>query len=217
MVLSSSDKGKILAWQEVGVSTPEIAKRLNVNKTTVYRFLVRAQMSSPGKIPERKPGSGRPRKMTPSKISAISNSIDRNPMLSSSALKKIHPRKLFSVTTRTIRHSMVRDLGLKSFVPAKKPLLTQKMIDSRMNFCNKYKSWGENKWLSVMFSDESTMRLIRVAAGWTRVRRFPGSLERYKQKHLLPTVKKAGSVMVWGACLVMEGVGVCIFCIKMKP
>ena len=28
--------------------------------------------------------------------------------------------------------------------------------------------------------------------------RLPGSLERYKQKHLLPTVKKAGSVMVWG-------------------
>ena len=49
-----------------------------------------------------------------------------------------------------------------------------------------------------MFSDESTMRLIRGAAGTTRVRRIAGTLERYKQKHLLHTVKKAGSVMVWG-------------------
>ena len=57
---------------------------------------------------------------------------------------------------------------------------------------------SEKKWMSVMFSNESTMRLVRGAAGYTRVRRLPGTLERYKQKHLLPTVKKPGSVMIWG-------------------
>ena len=104
--------------------------------------------------------------------------IDRNTiMFCSSALKKIHPRKLFPITSRKIRHSLIRNLGFKFFVPAKKPLLTPRIIDSRMNFCNKYKSRDKKKWLSVMFKDVSTMRLIRGSAGWTRVHRFPESLE----------------------------------------
>ena len=49
-----------------------------------------------------------------------------------------------------------------------------------------------------MFSDESTFYLIRGCAGVRRVRRFKGMLERYKNKHCLPTVKKAGSQMIWG-------------------
>ena len=34
MVLSDSDKGKILAWKEVGILNPEITRRLSDSKMT---------------------------------------------------------------------------------------------------------------------------------------------------------------------------------------
>ena len=85
MVLSESDKNKIIAWKDVGIKAPEIAKKLEVDKNTIYRFLRRLNMSPPGEIPGRKPGTGRPRKMTPSKIAAVKHSVSDNPMLSSTA------------------------------------------------------------------------------------------------------------------------------------
>ena len=163
-MLSIGDKNKIIALTELGLSGHDIAKKLNVKQRTVAIFLGKLKTCSPGKFPERfSGGSGRLRKMTPSKIDTIKRSIHKNPMLSSTSLKKIHPRKLFTVSPRSIWCSLIRDLGLRSFVPAKKPLLTQKIIESRLNFCRKYESWSEKKWMSV-----------------------------------LPTVKKPGSVMIWG-------------------
>ena len=83
-MLSLGDKNKIIALKEIGLSDRAIAKKLDVNPRTVNRFLAKLKTCSPGKVPDRfSGGSGRPRKMTPSKVDTIKRSISKNPMLSS--------------------------------------------------------------------------------------------------------------------------------------
>ena len=155
-------------------------------------------MEDPDAIPERKktPGSGRPRKVTPQMIQLLRDSVSSHPMRTAKDLKTLYPDELGNVSVRTIQRAFIRDLNMRAWVPAKKPLLTERMIQKRLDFCNRYKNWTEDDWMGVMFSDESTFYLIRGCAGVRRVRRLSGRLERYKNKHCLPTVKKAGSQMI---------------------
>jgi hypothetical protein len=62
---------------------------------------------------------------------------------------------------------------MPSRVAALKPLLTEKIKKRRMAFCNKYKSWTETDWSTVMYSDESMFCCIRATR--SRVRRPIGS------------------------------------------
>ena len=51
-------------------------------------------------------------------------------------------------------------------------------------------------WRKVMFSDESTFRLVR---GGYKLVRWPQGVSRYASKYTIKTVKHPESVMVWGA------------------
>ena len=51
-------------------------------------------------------------------------------------------------------------------------------------------------WRKVMFTDESTFRLVR--GGYKLVRR-PQGVSRYASKYTIKTVKHPESVMMWGA------------------
>ncbi len=61
---------------------------------------------------------------------------------------------------RSIQHVLQKELGLPSRVATKKPLLTPAMVKKRLRFCKKYVNWTEEDWTDVMFSDESTFRII---------------------------------------------------------
>ena len=197
--MSEMEKAKLVAWREVGKSVKDMMKLSGRSRRTVQRFFAALKLVPEGELPQRKKGQGRKRKITPQVINAIKRSITSMPMMSARELKARHFRLLANISVRTIRTCLIRDLGLKAYVPAKKPMLTEQMIQKRLRFCREYGGWTEEQWMKVMFSDESTMRLVRGAAGWIKVRRKMGTMERYKQKHCIATVKKPGSVMVWGA------------------
>jgi transposase len=92
---------------------------------------------------------------------------------------------------------------MPSRIAALKPLLTEKMKKKRLAFCKKYKHWTAADWESVMYSDESTFRVIRATR--ILVRRPIGS-NRYSSKFTVKTVKHPDSVMVWG-CFSAAGRG----------
>lgn len=89
-------------------------------------------------------------------------------------------------------------MGLPVAVPQRSPcpLLTAAMKKKRFGFCNKYKDWISEQWKKVMFSDESTFRLVR---GGSKTVRRPSTASRYDPKYTVKTVKHPDSVMVWGA------------------
>ena len=65
-------------------------------------------------------------------------------------------QELISVTTRTIRNRMHKDFKLPARKPLKKPLITPRMAQQRLEFCCHYKDWTKEDWQKVMSFDEST-------------------------------------------------------------
>ena len=70
------------------------------------------------------------------------------------------------------------------------------MKKKRLNFCKRYRHWTAEEWRKVMFSDESTFRLVR---GVPKMVRRPSTASRYDPKYTVKTMTHPGSVMVWGA------------------
>jgi hypothetical protein len=112
------------------------------------------------------------------------------------------------VSVRSIQDICKKRLGMPSRCAAKKPLLTDKMVRKRMSFCKKHRSWSKQDWEDVMFSDESTFRLVNPRS--QKVRRS-SVMNRYKQKFVVTNVKHSPSVMVWGCFSARKGRGSLFF------
>ncbi len=88
--------------------------------------------------------------------------------------------------------------------PSKKPFLNERQKATRKAIADDWIYWSDEKWESVIFSDESKFNIFG-SDGIVKIWRRPG--ERLKEKNLLPTFKYGGgSVMVWG-CFSAKGIG----------
>lgn len=102
----------------------------------------------------------------------------------------------------TIKDRLRCEFGLKSYRPAKKPALSPKNIQDRLNFCRRYKHWTCEDWSKVLFSDETSVK--QFATYFPRVRRPPRT--RFVARYTVPVVKHSPTVMIWG-CMSAAGVG----------
>ncbi len=83
------------------------------------------------------------------------------------------------LSQRSVQRALHKDLKMPSRVAALKPLLTMKMKKKRLAFCRKYRHWTAADWEKVIYSDESTFRVIRATR--TLVQR-PFSSNRYSSQ-----------------------------------
>lgn len=202
--MTAEDKARALTKIENGVSVIRIAAEFNVSRMSIYRLKKAANDLPPNIIPQRKRGSGRNRKTTQRTDELMKRDIKKDPFLTAAEIKKNHPGLLDDVSIRTIQHRLQKDLGLPCRRAAKKPLITDRMRKKRLQFCRRYRHWTKEQWRGVMFSDESTFRMIRGSS--QLVRRARGS-DRYDPKFTVKTVKHPDSVMVWGAFTGKHGRG----------
>ena len=179
-----------------GASISAVARDLLVSKRTVSYLKQAAAGLPPYATPPRKVGTARKKITTARTDAVLKREVLLNPSITAATLKKKHPMLLQNVSIRTIQHRLQKDLKMPSRRAAKKPLLTAPMIKKRFLFCRKYLHWTPADWRKVMFSDESTFRLVR--RGSKMIRRPPGS-SRYDTMYTVKTVKHPDSVMVWGA------------------
>jgi hypothetical protein len=97
-------------------------------------------------------------------------------------LEETHPG--FHVGEQTIRDELCR-LGYVSRLPRRVPLLTQRAKDNRFQWA---KDHAQYNWSKVVFSDETTLQLMRnTCKAWSRSR------------VIAPMVKHPFKVHVWGA------------------
>lgn len=89
-------------------------------------------------------------------------------------------------------------LGLPSHIAVKKPLLASAMKKKRIDFCNKCKSWTEEEWKNVLFSDELCFYVINSAG--KEVRRPRGS-HRCDPKYTVEIVKHAAYTIIRGGAV----------------
>ena len=190
------EKTRAITLLEQGWSVIRVAVDLKVTRRVVYNLKKAAASVPPGTIPPRKKGSGARRKTSPRTDKVLKREVLAEPSITAVELKKKHPDLLKKVSVRTIQHRLQKDLKLPARRAAKKPLLTEAMKKKRVNFCKKYKHWTPEQWKKVMFSDESTFRLVR---GGSKVVRRPSSVSRYDPRYTVKTVKHPDSVMAWGA------------------
>lgn len=187
--ISPTTHAQIKCLNENGLSSREIASKLKLVQSTVVRSL---KMQRKTNNFEYKKPSGRPRCTSKTLDDSIILAAKKSPRKSSEAIRVNLPEARPSSVT--IRRRLI-EAGLKSYRPAVKPALSKKNIADRLKFCHKYKNWTVNQWRSVMFSDESTVS--QFYAFTRQVRRPPN--QRYNERYVVPTVKNAPKVMIWGA------------------
>jgi transposase len=193
--LDVGEKAKIMAWFTEGVPAKEIAIRLKRDASNVRRIirLIKGLPMSAALEPPKK-RSGRPRLTNHKQDERLRRYLLRYPFKTAKELKA-EVSGWENISVRTIQKICKTRLGMPSRSAAKKPLLTAKIVKKRLIFCKKHRSWSEKDWETVMFSDESTFRLINPRA--QKVRRS-SMTSRYKQHYTIRSVKHPASVMVWG-------------------
>ena len=205
--LDQIGKTRAIAWYQEDVSQAEIARRLDVSKSTIYRVLRRYKNENT--IPERKQGSGPPKKVTKDILKVIKQSIQKNPMLTSNQIKQMNKKQLKNISTRTIRRYLLEELKLRSYKIVKKPYLTKQQKIHRVRFAKCHKNWSVKRWQSCIFTDESCFE-IQMFTGGNRVRRLKGQNHRFTERNTRRQQHFPKKLMIW-ASIGKEGVGKIVF------
>ena len=162
--LSENDKVRAITLHKYSKWTyPQIAKELGCNRATIAMWIGRWKKEGGDikHVPKRKKGSGRPRLLADERLKELVKYFDDNPSLSIPQLKNILP-ELRHISDITLRRYVRERLKLISRRAAKKPVLTEKMIQDRLLFCRRYRNWSASKWMKVMFTDESMFRVVNL-------------------------------------------------------
>src|SRR6185436_2286437 len=139
--------------------------------------------------------SGRPKVTSQRVDNFIVKTAKFSPRASSTSIKSRMPGVPDDKpSSRTIRRRLF-DAGLRSYRPARKPQLSKKNVKDRLIFCRKYRNWTAEQWERVLFSDESTFTQFY---SFCRHVRRPQN-QRHNPRYVIPTVKQAPKVMIWGA------------------
>ena len=133
---------------EKGYKPHHIAKDLGVSPSSITRL--RAKVVKLGKE----------RSLKNAPVRLIINLIKRRPFLSAVRIKRVLAPTINHLSTRMVQKVLFR-AGYKAFQAAKKPVLTAQMKPKRIAFATDHLHWTPQMWFKVMFSDESTFRLIR--------------------------------------------------------
>lgn len=136
---------------------------------------------------------GRRRKLTVRQERKLARESRKNPKMTANELR-FALNLSSSVSVNTVKRSL-RRAHLFGRVAVKKPLLTSKQINKRLEWCLKRRNWSQNQWERIVFSDECLLQLHPCRREY--VRRGPG--EKLKPQMLNKTSKFSPTVMVWGA------------------
>lgn len=187
--------------REEGYSFRQIAKRMNVSPSTVYKCVQRYERNGNYR---NTPGRGRKKKLSESDEQYLKVTSLRDRRKSSIELtKNLEDATGKKVTPRLVRKTLAAT-GLGGYVAVRKPLLRKGNRQKRLVWARNHKRWTSEQWRKVMFTDEKKFELYGNSLQ-QYVRRRRG--ERYKANCVLPTVKHGGgSLQVWGS-ITYTGVG----------
>lgn len=195
------NKGRIVAYREMGLSFRKISRRTKIPKSTCQRIVF--EQETLGKT-ERKSGSGRSRLLSPEVQYFLFSKAIENPKVTARELKNFITRDFnISPCIKTIKNNL-NEMGLYGYVAMRKPLISNKNMVRRLELATKWSYQNDQFWNNIIWSDESGFELFSNSRR-QYVWRKQG--QRFDLDKLVPTVKHGGgSIMVWG-CFSSKGVG----------
>ncbi|GES91652.1 IS630 family transposase [Rhizophagus clarus] len=133
---------------EKGYSTKEIAAKVGCKShTTIIRL--KKKYEETGKV-QNKPCPGRPRKLNERDECNIVRSIMTRECSNAVQIQKsLKVNDDIEVSASTVRRALKRN-GLAARVKRKKPLLSKKYCEKRLNFVKRYKDWTVSDWNKVV-------------------------------------------------------------------
>lgn len=150
--LSTQTNANIFGLKEAGFQTKKISKLVGMAKFTVRKWCARYRDGNSATAPSQKSRSGRPRKTSASAVNIVKRALEAEPRATARLLKEGNRDLFTDVSVRTISRR-VHELGYKSHKSVSKPLLTRAQRAKRVVFADKYLTWSEDDWLSVLCSD----------------------------------------------------------------
>lgn len=143
-----------------------------------------------------RPKSGRPKVSGARDDRLLVRASIQNRKLTVPALRLAWQQAGVTASDTTVRRRLSA-AGLNGHVAVKKPLLTARHRQLRLEFARRHEQWSWVDWSCVLFTDESKFNMFQTD-GRVYIRRRTG--ERFNDDCVVPTVKfGGGGVMVWGA------------------
>ena len=141
---------------EAGLTQKKCAKIIGVDTSTVRRWWCRYKK---GESLQNKGGRG-PKSSIPRVMKIIlAKSINKRNQSTRKLAKRITARG-FHITHATVHSYLRKNLHVKPYMRQRHPLLTEKQLEARLNFCEERKNWTIEDWKRVLFSDESPFEIL---------------------------------------------------------
>lgn len=189
-------RGRIIGLAEGGVHPKEIAVKLGVGRSTVYKWLKRLKDEKSLESDKR---SGRGRITSEEEDSRIVEMAEKNPFIASTTIQQNIGVNLSKDTIRNRLH----EAGFKSRTPAEKEMLTRLHKEKRLTFSENFVEKGLDYWARIIFTDEKTFS----STDHGKIRCWRRKNTRYDEKNI-HTNARSGHVTcnMWG-WIFMHGVG----------
>ncbi len=184
------DESKIKEMMDKGLSNREIARYFKCNEITIRRHRQKNNIESSKNL------RGRPEILTKREENFMIRKF-YNREIQNTTHGKILVKDFFQ---KVVGNSLVRNKlkkhGFKGYKIYKKPYISKANKKKRILFYNKFKNSSYEEFLNIIFSDESTFRVLNVKGGQYF---YKMSTDKTGTPMYARTQKFGkGSVMIWG-------------------
>lgn len=189
--LADAERWQAVGMIRAGMTQRQVSDRFNVSHSVISRLMRR--YNETGIVGER-PRSGRPKKTTEREDRLLRRLARQQPFTTANRL-----RSRWNVHVRISRRTVNRRLNcgrLRARRPIKRPALTQRHKDARLQWARDHIGWNIRSWKRIHWSDESRF-LLKPVDGRMRVWRQRNTA--FDPAHVLGTTAfGGGGVTVWG-------------------
>lgn len=192
--LTHDDRVRVITLlEEDNLTITEIAQRFNVDRRTIQRLRTKHQHT--GSVDD-VPHNRRARVSTPREDRYLIRLSANNPRMVSRTLRqRWNTDRAVQSSSRTVRRRLY-NAGLYGRIAKKKPLLSQRHRNLRLQWANERAELTVEDWRRCLFTDETPVHLIQ-SRQMRYVRRRGG--QAYQPGYTRPTVHSSGGrIMVWG-------------------
>lgn len=149
--LTEGEKGRLMAWHEVGKPYTWIASQLGRNESTI-RMAVKRIKERSGSL-QNAPRPGRPTQLTPYDHRHLARMATKDKESRRMPLAKLAANMPTPCSPKVVKKSLLQS-GIKRCPETIKITLNEKQAAARLQWCQQYKNWTVEDWKKVIWSDE---------------------------------------------------------------